>query len=76
MTTFEIILLFIYGVFAFSYMIKKFGINEEDDLYLKIMICILALTMGLIWFPATFAFDIYNKLNNNQKNIEEYEDEC
>ena len=64
MTPFEVLVLIFYLLFAFVYMLNRYGelygINTAKKLF---MITIMALTLGLLWFPAVLATDIYIKLN-------------
>lgn len=65
MTTFEIIILTALYLFAFSYMANSFGLFEEynNTLMDKFIIVLAAGTFGIIYFPMTFAGDIWLKLN-------------
>jgi TctA family transporter len=63
MTTFEIIVLILYWAFATVYMAKTMGIEEENNCLLGVLMFLLSTTIGLLWFPSTFAFDIYDKLH-------------
>ena len=67
MTTFEIIILTILYLFAFSYMANSFGIsNEYNTRRDKFIIVLAAGTFGIIYFPMTFAGDIWVKLNKEE----------
>lgn len=63
MTTFEIIVLILYWAFATAYMAKTMGIEEENNVLFRILLLLLLTTVGLLWFPSIFAFDIYDKLH-------------
>ena len=67
MNIFEIICLVIYLSFAFSYMSHSF-INDKDRDIVKIILIILAATLGIFLFPLIFAEDIYNFLNKENRN--------
>jgi len=64
MTLFEVLVLIFCLLFAFAYMLNRYGelygINTAKKLF---MITIMALTLGLLWFPVVLATDIYKKLN-------------
>ena len=64
MTLFEVLVLIFCLLFAFAYMLNRYGelygINTAKKLF---VVTIAALTFGLMWFPAVLATDIYNKLN-------------
>ena len=63
MTTFEIIILIIYYLFACVYMLNT--INAEDkSLGAFLFGFFAAATLGIVMFPAIFAADIWTKLNS------------
>jgi len=67
MTTFEIIILTALYLFAFSYMANSFGISDEyNTRVVKFIIVLAAGTLGIIYFPTTFAGDIWVKLNKEE----------
>ena len=59
----EILALAFYMSFAFGYMINTLGIDEADSAWIIIIIMLLALTLGMLWFPIVFSIDVYNKLH-------------
>ena len=63
MTTFEVLVLVFYMLFASGYMVNTLGIDETDSLWLRVVIAFAALTLGMFWFPMVFGIDIYNKLH-------------
>ena len=68
MTTFETIILIALYLFAFSYMVHSFGIGDEQNNWVvRLAIIIAGATIGIIYFPAIFAEDIWKKLNEEQK---------
>jgi len=67
MTTFEIIILIIYCLFACVYMCLN-TINAEDkSLGAFLFGFFAAATIGIVMFPAIFAADIWTKLNKEEK---------
>lgn len=63
MTTFEIIVLILYWAFATVYVAKTMGIEEENNRLLGALMFLVSTTVGFLWFPSIFAFDIYDKLH-------------
>ena len=68
MTTFEIIILTALYLFAFGYMAMSFGIDDERNTWINsLCILIASVTIGIIYFPATFAMDIWKTLNKEEQ---------
>ena len=71
MTPFETIILIMLYLFAVGYMIPTFGFANEHNTWIdRLFIIIGSLTLGVIYFPAILAIDIWTKLNNNKMNKE------
>lgn len=65
MTTFEIIILIVCYLFAWSYMYLHFlNVEENKGLGTFLFIMFAASTIGIVMFPMTFAGDIWQKLNS------------
>lgn len=68
MTTFETLILIALCLFAFSYMAHWFGLFNEHNTWLdKVLVLLIAGTIGVLSFPMVFAEDIWNKLNKEEK---------
>lgn len=68
MTAFEIITLTALYLFAFGYMAMSFGIEDERNIWInRLCILIAAVTVGIIYFPAVFAMDIWKTLNKEEQ---------
>jgi len=67
MSNFEFCLIIIYYTFAWGYMAHSFGIDECDTIVTKLLVTIASMTVGLLYFPAIFAEDIWRKLNNEEQ---------
>lgn len=63
MTPFEIIILIALYLFAFIYTIHAMGINDTNDWVIRLIILVSG-AVGIFVFPALFAIDIWEKLNN------------
>ena len=59
----ETILFMAYYLFAFVYTSRALGIYEEEKNWNRILILLLSMTIGIIYFPGIFAEDVYSKLN-------------
>lgn len=69
MTTFEIIILIIYYLFAWPYMYLRFlnveeNVEENKGLGTFLFTMFAASTIGIVMFPMVFAVDIWEKLNS------------
>lgn len=67
MTNFEFALAVIYCLFAWTYMAHSFGIDECDSIVIRLLIVIASMTIGILYFPAIFAEDIWKKLNKEEQ---------
>lgn len=67
MTPFESIILAALYTFAFAYAAQDFGLRKYDILIVKILIVIMAATIGVLCFPTIIAGDIWNKLNEEEQ---------
>lgn len=63
MTTFETIILIALYLFAFIYTIHAMGIKDTDNWVIRLLILVSG-AVGVFVFPALFAIDIWEKLNN------------
>ena len=63
MTTFEVLVLVFCMTFAFGYMVNVLGIDETDSIWFRLFLILIALTLGIFWFPTVFGMDVYNKLH-------------
>ena len=66
MTPFEIIILIILYLFAFTYTIHAMGIKDTDNWVIRLIILVSG-AVGIFVFPALFAVDIWEKLNNKEE---------
>ena len=66
MTPFEIIILIILYLFAFTYTIYAMGIKDTDNWVIRLIILVSG-AVGIFVFPALFAVDIWEKLNNKEE---------
>ncbi len=64
MTTFEIIILIIYYLFAVVYMCLNFLSEEDRGLGAFLFAMFAASTIGIVMFPMVFAGNIWHKLNS------------
>ena len=67
MTNFECALAIIYYLFAWAYMAHSFGTDECDSIVIRLLIVIASMTIGILYFPAIFAEDIWKKLNKEDE---------
>lgn len=67
MTTFESIILVALYTFAFAYSAHDFGLRKYDILIVKLLVVIMAATIGVLCFPTIIAGDIWNKLNKEEQ---------
>ena len=67
MTNFECALAVIYYFFAWGYMAHTFGIDKCDSIVIRLLIVIASMTIGILYFPAIFAEDIWKKLNKEEQ---------
>lgn len=63
MTLFQIIILMLYWNFSYWYVTLSWGIRKERNKLDRLLIAFLAMTFGVLLFPAILAEDIYKKLN-------------
>lgn len=64
MTTFEIIILVIYYLFAVGYVYIDTIALKNERLGTSLSVLFVAVTIGVIIFPLTLAVDIWKKLNS------------
>lgn len=67
MSNFEIALVIIYYMFAWGYMAHSFGSDDCDDAVTRLLVIIASMTIGILYFPAIFAEDIWKKLNKEEQ---------
>ena len=67
MTLFETIILICLYSFAFAYTTQYFGIRKYDIFIVKLLIVIIAATIGVLCFPTIIAVDIWKKLNKEEE---------
>ena len=66
MTNFELVIVTIYCLFAWAYMIRAFGFDNDRTWVTRLLTMILAI-LGIVWFPMVIAEDIWKKLNKEQQ---------
>lgn len=67
MTVFEIIILIVLYLFSFGYMANSFGFSDENNTWIdRLFIVLVAVIIGVIYFPIFFGGDIWNKLNKEE----------